>query len=282
MVLRGRGMKRLSLPAVPRGALRPLLVLGFLSLAIGFLAQRGLLDPMSVSITVGGAFAVTWMTFPRRRLVSTWQRVGALLHEPPEDDGSEVEATIATLKRLARIHRVEGAPALDRASRELDDPFLRLAVERALDYADESELRDSLLGEARRAAGEGEDARAVLATLGKLFPAFGLIGTLIGLALLLPEVGNGNLAAAGPSLGISILTTLYGAILSNVVVLPISTKLASSLARRWLVLQMIVLGAELLHRREYPSRMERALRSFAGLAPLAARGDVTVLADRAA
>jgi chemotaxis protein MotA len=109
-----------------------------------------------------------------------------------------------------------------------------------------------------------------------------LIGTLIGLALLLPQVGEGNLAAAGPSLGISILTTLYGAILSNVIVLPIATKLSSSLARRWLVLQMIALGAELIHRREYPTRVERALRSFAGLAPLPVLGDVTVLTDRAA
>ena len=45
---------------------------------------------------------------------------------------------------------------------------------------------------------------------------------------------------------------------------------------------MVVLGAELIHRREYPTRVERALRSFAGLSPLASRGDVTVLTDRAA
>ncbi len=277
-----RPMKRATLPALPRGATRPVLVLLLLSLAVGFLAVRGLLEPMSGLITVGGAFAVVWVTFPRRRLNAAWQHVTALLREPPEDDDRVLEATIATLKRLARVYRVEGGPAMERAAGDVADPFVRMAMERTLEFNDPDELREALLGEARRAANDGEDARTVLGTLGKLFPAFGLIGTLIGLALLLPEVGAGNLAAAGPSLGISILTTLYGAILSNVVVLPIATKLATSLARRWLVLQMIAIGAEMIHRREYPTRVERALRSFAGLAPLPVRGDLTLLADRAA
>ena len=277
-----RRMKRATLPALPRGATRPALVLLLLSLSVGFLAVRGLLEPVSGLITVGGAFAVVWVTFPRKRLVSAWQHVTALLHEAPEEDEHVLEDVIATLKRLARVHRVEGGPAMERASRELDDPFVRMAVERTLEFNDADELREALLGEARRSAGEGEDARTVLATLGKLFPAFGLIGTLIGLALLLPEVGAGNLAAAGPSLGISILTTLYGAILSNVIVLPIATKLSTSLARRWLVLQMIAIGAEMIHRREYPTRVERALRSFAGLSPLPVRADVSLVTGRAA
>jgi chemotaxis protein MotA len=282
MVLSVARMKRMTLPAVPRAATRPLLVIALLALALGFLGWRGLLEPFSVLITVGGTLAVVSITFPRSRLVGTWRHVAALLRESPDDEERAIERTVATLKRLARVHRLDGAPALERAAREQDDPFVRAAVERALEHADSDELRDALLGEARRTAAAGEDARAVLATLGKLFPAFGLIGTLIGLALLLPEVSSGNLASAGPSLGISILTTLYGALLSNVVVLPIATKLAASLSRRWLVLQMIVLGVELIHRREYPTRVERALRSYAGLAPLAATGDVAVLTDRAA
>jgi len=275
-------MKRPILPALPRAAARPILVLALLSLAITFLAGRGLLEPVSGLITIGGAFAVLCLTFPRARLAAAWHQITLLLQEPSQDDGRALESTIAVLKRLARVHRVEGGPALERSSQEVADPFLRLAMERTLELTDAAELRDALLGEARRAASDGEDARTVLATLGKLFPAFGLIGTLIGLALLLPQVGAGDLAAAGPSLGMSILTTLYGAILSNVVVLPLATKLSTSLERRWLVLQMIALGAELIHRREYPSRVERALRSFAGLAHLPERGAITLLSDRAA
>lgn len=232
-------MKRALLRGLPRGATRPLLVLVLLSLSVGYAAQRGLLDPMSVLITVGGSFAVAWVTFPQQRIVAAWRHVVDVLREPPVDEEGSVEATIAELKRLARVYRVEGGPALDRAARR----------------------RRRIPGCARSPCARTDHAPR---------------------ALLLPAVGAGDLAAAGPALGISILTTLYGAVLSNVVVLPIATKLSSSLARRWLVLQMVVLGAELIHRREYPTRVERALRSFAGLAPLAVRGDVTVLSDRAA
>src|SRR5690606_33973398 len=167
-----RCMKRL-LPALPRSATRPLLVLALLSLAIGFLAQRGLLEPLSALITVGGALAVLCLTYPGARLAAAWQHVVTRLQEEPEDEQRVLEATIATLKRLARVHRVEGAPALERAARDVTDPFLRMAMERTLEYPDGDELRDALLGEARRAAGDGEEARAVLGTLGKLFPAFG-------------------------------------------------------------------------------------------------------------
>src|SRR5690242_13658289 len=144
-------MKRAILPTVPRGASRPLLVLLLLSVAIGFLAHRGLLEPVSGVITVGGAFAVAWVTFPSGRLGATWQHVKALLHETPEDDERLLEDTITTLKRYARVHRVEGGPALERAARDAADPFLRMAMERTLEYPDADELRDALLGEARRA-----------------------------------------------------------------------------------------------------------------------------------
>ena len=62
------------------------------------------------------------------------------------------------------------------------EPFLRDAVVLAVEARTEVELRESLVGDARRWAADGEAARQVLVTLGKLFPAFGLIGTLLGLA----------------------------------------------------------------------------------------------------
>jgi len=267
----------------PRMRARTLRALAPLSLLVATAcgaAFSGLLEPVALLLTVGGSLGVTWLTFSRARLESAWKHVVALLRERPTGD-EDGEAVIASLKRLARIYRVEGGPALERAAGRERDVFLRTAVERTLECADVDELRDSLLGDVRRLVNEGEAARAVLLTLGKLLPAFGLIGTLIGLAILLPAVGAGDVAAAGPSLGLSILTTLYGAVLSNVVVLPIATKLQSALARRALVLQMIVLGAELLHRRAYPTEVERSLRSFGGLATLPPT-EVTLLTDRAA
>ncbi|TMA75067.1 MAG: hypothetical protein E6J72_18015 [Deltaproteobacteria bacterium] len=222
-------------------------------------ASAGLLDPSALAITVGGALGVTWATFPRARLRQVWDLVGEALAAP-----ADFEPLIATLKRLAHVHRVDGVPALERAAAHAEDAFLRDAVVLAVEARSEAELRESLVGEARRWAAEGEAARQVLVTLGKLFPAFGLIGTLLGLVSLMRHLGGADLSAVGPGLGMAVLTTLYGAVLANVVVLPLNAKLQAYLARRVLVMQMVIEGTQLLHRREYPTRIERALRAYVG------------------
>jgi chemotaxis protein MotA len=234
-----------------------LVALAIATAAAVLAAFTGFLDPASLLITVGGALAVTWATFPRQRIASTWAHLGAAL-----DDDTDPMETIRTLKRLAGIHRLEGEPGLERAAAAVPDPFLRRALERSFECQDEEELHDVLLAEAHRRAAEGEAARHVLVTLGKLFPAFGLIGTLIGLALLLRNLGGADVASIGPGLGIAVLTTLYGAVLSNVVVLPLATKLQAHLARQTLYARLTIEGTLLVHRKEYGSRIERVLRAY--------------------
>ena len=234
-------------------------VLGF-TVATGaavLAAFTGFFDPWSLLITVGGALGVTWATFPRARLVNAWEHLAAALA-----DESDLGETIQTLKRLAGIHRLEGEPGLERAAAAVQDPILRRALLLSFECRDDEELSDVLLAEAHRRAAEGEAARHVIVTLGKLFPAFGLIGTLIGLALLLRHLAGADVAAIGPGLGIAVLTTLYGAVLSNVVVLPLATKLQAHLARQALHARMAIEGTLLVHRKEYGTRIERVLRAY--------------------
>ncbi|MCC6847446.1 MAG: MotA/TolQ/ExbB proton channel family protein [Deltaproteobacteria bacterium] len=239
----------------------------------------GLLDATALAITIGGGLGVTAMTFSRERIGRAWRLVHAALEEPGDPD-----EVVAALKRYARIHRLEGTPALERAAAQADDPFLRTAVMLVTEGRDDEELAAALAGELRRASTEGEAARQVVQLLGKLFPAFGLIGTLIGLAHLLRNLGAAtNLAAVGPGLGIAVTTTLYGAVLANVVVLPLATKLHAHLERRHATMQMIADGALMVQRKEYPTRVEHMLRGAFGLPTRGATSAAALtLADRAA
>lgn len=239
----------------------------------------GLLDPTALVITIGGGIGVTAMTFSRERIRRAWEMVHEALGEP-----ADPEQIVTELKRLARIHRVEGVPALERAGAEAEDPFLRAAIGFATDGREADELEAALRGEVRHQANEGESARQVVLLLGKLFPAFGLIGTLIGLAHLLHNLGTAtNLASIGPGLGIAVTTTLYGAVLANVVVLPLATKLHAHLERRQTVMQMIIDGTLMVQRKEYPTRIEQMLRgAFALSTATAPRVPSIALADRAA
>jgi len=237
----------------------------------------GFMEPLSLLITVGGALGVTSATYSRARLASAWRHVAAAL-----EDETSPEELITGLKRLARVHRTGGVPALERAAAGEADPFVRRAIGLALECQDQEELADVLFAEARRTAAEGEAARQVLVTMGKLFPAFGLIGTLIGLVLLLRHLADPNLTTIGPGLGIAVLTTLYGAVFANVVILPLATKLHAHLGRQSLRSQMVIDGILLVHQREYPTRIERLLRAYVGGTASDGRRRVAELAQRAA
>lgn len=254
-------------------------VAGAALLALAVVAMlTGFFEPMSFVLTLGGGLGVLWTTFPQERLASTWRYVANAL-EPPVP----LDAMIPAVKRLARAHRADGPRGLERAAVAESDPFLHRAVTLAFECTDETELRDVLAAEARGRASEGEAARQVILTLGKLFPAFGLIGTLIGLGLLLRNLAGADVSQIGPGLAIAVLTTLYGAVLSNVVVLPIATKLQAYLAADHLRTQMTIDGVLLVLRKEYPSRIERVLQAYAGVSTTPARPRaVETVAERAA
>jgi chemotaxis protein MotA len=217
-------------------------------------------------VTGGGSVAVTRLTFSHARLASAWRHVGEALH-----DATDTEAVIEDLKRLALAQRVGGVPELERAAAGIDDPFLRRAASALLESTDAVEVEATLAGEVRARLAEGEAARHVVLTLGKLFPAFGLIGTLLGLVSLLRGLDGADLVAMSGALGHAVLTTLYGAVLANVFALPLATKLQTHNARRAVVLDMIVAGAVLVHREEYPSAVERVLRAYVGIEPTGPR-----------
>jgi len=168
-----------------------------------------------------------------------------MLVEAALADAADPRELVPLFRRLARIHRLDGPRGLERAAATVDDPF-------------------------------------VLATLGKLFPAFGLIGTLIGLALLLRNLGGADVSAIGPGLAMAVLTTLYGAILSNVVVLPLATRLQAHLAREAQRRLVIIEGVLLVARQEFPTRIERVLHATLGSFPGARPADVARVAGRAA
>jgi len=262
--------------ALPEGrAAAGAAVLGLLTLVA---LATGVLDLLSFAITVGGALGVAAATFSRPRLAAAAAQLGEALRDEPD-----AEALVTAMKRLARVYRLEGARALERAAEAEADPFVRRAVAAAVDADDIALVEGQLVAEAKRQAGDIEDARLVLVTLGKLFPAFGLIGTLVGLALLLRNLGGGSLVSVGHGLGIAVQTTLYGALLANAVVLPLATRLHVHAVRRTRRLEMTVDGALLVVRGSFPSQIDAVLRAHLGTpAPEATRALPLRLANRAA
>lgn len=231
-------------------------------------AATGFLHPLALGITAGGSLAVVAATYPPERLRLTWELLCESLVEPQAPLEARAEAIVDSFRRLARVHRLGGPPALERAAAREPEEVVRRAIERALAAADLDDLRDSLEARARLRAEEGEAAHEVLLALARLLPAFGLIGTLVGLALMLRDLGSADVAGVTGGLAITVFTTLYGAVLANVVVLPAAANLEDHLARSDRIEALAARGAILLLREEMPSRLERSLRRAAGLPEL--------------
>jgi len=104
-----------------------------------------------------------------------------------------------------------------------------------------------------------EAAMQILLIVGKLLPAFGFIGTLIGLVLLLRQVSHLEPQALPAAFSLAVLTTLYGALLANVVILPLAAKLQSFEQERETTLRITLEGVVLLVRRESEESVERKL-----------------------
>jgi chemotaxis protein MotA len=238
----------------------PVALLG--GLLIACLSPLGLgtfLHVPSLLITLGGTALVTLATFPPDRL----RALRAALREAMARD-HDVGIDVEQVKVLARQYRALGVPGLEASMGEVRNPFLRRGLELLLLWDVPGDLRPRLEGEHMRAIAHYDECRSVLLTVGKLLPAFGLIGTLVSLVILFRVPGELTIERVGPSFSLAILTTLYGALLANGVVLPLETKLQTFIERRRLQFEIGWRATQLIVERAYPSVIDEHLGAFLG------------------
>ncbi|WP_299439996.1 MotA/TolQ/ExbB proton channel family protein [uncultured Rhodospira sp.] len=232
------------------------LVLIVLALLLGgspgsFLNLPGLL------IVVLGTLAVTLAAFTFKEVAGTIAVLPRTVQHPRIDAGDAAERMLdlAETARAKGLLKMQGAP-LDSTA---DEPFLNKGLGLVIDGVAEDEVEAMLRQEMDATAARHARAVGVLRRAAEVSPAMGLIGTLIGLVQLL-----GNLDAPeriGPSMAVAVLTTFYGAILSNVVFSPLASKLERNATEEHLVRHVYVLGVLSIARKENPRRLEMLLNS---------------------
>jgi chemotaxis protein MotA len=212
----------------------------------------------SLLITVGGTIAVTLFTFSWTRL----RELGLTLYDLSTYRPQSAHAVIAQFKRLARLYHMEGPRGLEHQEHNISDSVLRLGVRMVGDLRKEKEIRASLEQEFVSFVQRYEATMQILLIVGRLLPAFGFIGTLIGLVLLLRQVSYLDPQSLPAAFSLAVLTTLYGALLANVLVLPLAAKLQAFEQERETTLRLTLEGVVLLARGESEEGIERKLWAF--------------------
>jgi len=173
----------------------------------------------SLMITVGGTIGATLINFPMSKVIGVMSVVKkAFFHQEPSP-----EKTIATLVEFARIARREGVLALEEKIAGTDDPFFRKGVQLVVDGTPPETIREILTIELESLQERHKVGQNIFNAMGTYSPAFGMIGTLIGLIQMLRCLEDPS--KIGQGMATALITTFYGALLANLVFLPIAGKL---------------------------------------------------------
>ena len=140
-----------------------------------------------------------------------------------------------------------------------DAPFLQRSLSMLVDGLQVDEIERNMTLEAHALAQGRHRAAAILRRAAEVSPAMGLIGTLVGLVQMLGNLDSPE--RIGPAMSVALLTTLYGALLANVVFLPLASKLERNATVEQLVSQIYTMGVASMGRQENPRRLEMLLNT---------------------
>lgn len=213
-------------------------------------------DLPSVMITFGGAFASMLISYPINKLMNSIKTAKLAFKVQQLNPGSVIKQIID----LAFIARKEGLLALEEMGQTMDDDFLKKGILLIVDGTDPELVRSILETELAFVEGRHKESQGFWSTLSGLGPAWGMIGTLIGLINMLDNLDDPS--TLGPSMSVALMTTLYGSVLANFVADPIANKLKIQSAEEILLKEVMIEGLLSIQAGENPRIIEEKLKAF--------------------
>lgn len=213
-------------------------------------------DLPSVILVLGGTFTTMFFSVPTRNLKNTFRVIRKLTFPAKVS----VEQIITDMVRYAEQARRNGILSLESVTREIDDPFLVRGLQLAIDGTDPGLIEQVLNAEIDAIADRHDLGKYIFDMMAKYAPAYGMIGTLVGLVIMLKNMEDPS--KIGPGMAVAILTTLYGAVIANSIALPLADRMAKRSAEELMVKTIILKGIMAIQSGDNPRVVEQKLRSF--------------------
>ena len=235
------------------------IVLGIGVLGFGIVDAQGgaeFISPGSFAITIVGAVAATIISLPLEKVKGALGVVKNAFFTK----ALAPKELIQNLVSFAEVARRDGILALEEASRDVKDEFLVKGLQLAVDGADPELINTIMSTELENVMERHKVGRKIFEQMGKYAPAFGMIGTLVGLVALLKNLDDPG--AVGPAMAVALITTLYGAIAVNFVFLPIADKLAIRSNEEIVLKEIVIQGVMSIQSGDNPRIVEQKLSIF--------------------
>jgi chemotaxis protein MotA len=209
----------------------------------------------SFVITVLGSFAALLINYSLDEFLTSFKEAQALLKEKVPDPVQMVEEFGAMAVRARR----EGLLVLEDEIQSMD-PFLGKGLQMIIDGLDPTAVNQVLVTELAQIEERHQTCGGMIGAWAALAPAFGMIGTLIGLVKMLNTLDDPS--TIGPSMAIALVTTFYGAVMANMILIPLQGKVAIKSKKVMLQREMILEGLTSLQAGVNPRIIEQRLRAF--------------------
>lgn len=255
-----------------------------LAVVMIFAADNPLLfiDVPSLGIVLFGTLAATFLSYPLREVLRVFKLIGTVVR----NERLYTQKDIEELVDVSRLWIRDDPVAVEKALQHVTNPFLRTGVQLVIERTPEEDILDLLQWRiARLRAKEAAEAQ-LFRVMASYAPAFGMMGTLVGLVNMMDVLGTGDMNVIGAQLAVALMTTFYGILLSNLVFKPVAVKLERRTEQRIVLMNMVMQGISMMTAKRSPSLMRETLKSFVahyedeifdGQQPKASRG---VLARR--
>lgn len=228
--------------------------------ALNFTLLGNFVDPSSIFIVIGCTIGIVLASFPLKTFISMPKHFAILLKNPKMTP----DTVINRLVELAGIARKDGLLALEEHANNEEDPFFKQAIMLIVDANDPDRVRSILENDIECMSARHEAAAALYDKGSSVAPAFGMIGTLVGLINMLKNMsldGDGA-STIGQDMGVALITTLYGCILAHMIFGPIANNLRTRDEEEVLCKQIIVEGITCIQAGENPKLLREKLLTF--------------------
>jgi chemotaxis protein MotA len=212
----------------------------------------------SFGIVAGGMIASIFVAFPMPHVVALGKAIGAVL-KPADDKMGPLVDTACEVGESAR----KGAADLEKAVEAIKVYVLKDGIQMVVDGYSLDEVTEIMETRIEYREKREKVQTDMLKSMGDLAPAWGMVGTLIGLVLMLAGFGGeGGADNLGGGMAAALITTLYGAVFANLFFLPMAQKMGNKTTMTSMSASLLVEAARLIHQKKHPLIIREKLNSF--------------------
>lgn len=211
-----------------------------------------------IGIVLGGTLAATFIAFPLKEVLRIFKLFWTVLKNEKIDGKNDIE-------ELVQISRLWVAGRLKETENHtvgIKNPFLRSGVNLVIELTPHDDVMEFMTWRISRMEAKEHAEAQLFRVMAGFAPAFGMLGTLVGLVNMMFMLGDTDMTAIGQQLAIALMTTFYGVLLANLIFKPVAVKLERRTEHRVVIMNMIMQGVSMMSRKRSPFLMEETLNSF--------------------